>query len=83
MKTNGSNALSEPVEWYNNPNRKCLGDIRFTQLPSGPRAKIEIQELIYLCFKCPVIRQCYDEALSLSEGRYRTKDVVQGGELWR
>lgn len=83
MKTNGSNALAEPaVPWYHNPERKCIGDIRMINLPTGPRSKIEIQSLIYRCYRCPVISECYEDALNAPK-KYRTKDVIQGGELWR
>ena len=77
----GNNAEAMP-KWWADPDRNCVNDVRFTEIPRGRSAKQEIAELIYLCMTCPVIAECFAEAESKKDTKYPTRGVVQGGVLW-
>lgn len=69
------------IPWYHNPNRKCLNDWRFTNLPGGAGADKVRGELAYMCMTCPVLNECFKDASeAAAEGRL-TK-VFQGGQEW-
>lgn len=69
----------EPLEpWYNNPDRNCVNDFRFTESARGSNAKDTTAELIYLCLTCPVLKECAKEAERMMPGH----NMVQGGRQW-
>lgn len=75
--------MTNDKRWWENENRKCKDDRRFTELPRGVNAKREKGELIYLCLQCPVVNQCLEEALRTNK-QYSggLKGVIQGGREW-
>ena len=62
--------------WYE---AKCAGrEVEFTELPRGRYAQDVIADLIYVCFTCPVIRECKKE----TDRNPPSGGIVQAGELW-
>lgn len=65
-----------PVRWFENPNRRCIGNPSFTE--ADARKQKELEGMLYACMTCPVIKECYEDAI---ENPWR-KGTVQGGRAW-